>query len=93
MAKTAKKKTETTTEFVEAQDAATQGKVGSEQAATSINLQDLNTLAQIVDLATSRGAFRAGEMTQVGAVYDKLTGFLRQVAAAQAEAEETKEEE
>lgn len=49
----------------------------------SISLQDLQVLSNIVDLATQRGAFRGNELTQVGAVYDKLSTFLQQVAAAQ----------
>ena len=42
----------------------------------SISLQDLGLLAQIVDLATQRGAFRGNELSQVGGIYDKLTSFL-----------------
>jgi hypothetical protein len=49
----------------------------------SISLQDLQVLSNIVDLATQRGAFRGNELTQVGAVFDKLSTFLQQVAAAQ----------
>ena len=55
------------------------------QEDTSISLNDLQVLANIVDLASQRGAFRGNELTQVGAVYDKLSAFLAQVAAAQAE--------
>ena len=54
---------------------------------TSISLNDLQVLANIVDLATQRGAFRGNELSQVGAVFDKLSAFLAQVAAAQAEQE------
>ena len=50
----------------------------------SISLNDLQVLANIVDLASQRGAFRGNELTQVGAVVDKLSAFLQQVAAAQA---------
>ena len=53
----------------------------------SISLNDLQVLANIVDLASQRGAFRGNELTQVGAVFDKLSAFLAQVAAAQAEQE------
>lgn len=49
----------------------------------SIGLQDLQLLAQIVDLSTQRGAFRGNELTQVGTVFDKLTSFLNHVAAEQ----------
>lgn len=54
----------------------------------SISLQDLQVLSNIVDLATQRGAFRGNELTQVGAVFDKLSTFLQQVAAAQAASSE-----
>ena len=57
----------------------------------SISLQDLQVLANIVDLATQRGAFRGNELTQVGAVFDKLSTFLAQVAAAQAEQTDAEE--
>lgn len=60
----------------------------------SISLQDLQVLLQIVDLASSRGAFRGAELTQVGAIFDKLNAFLsfiaeQQKARAEAEATET----
>ena len=61
----------------------------------SIGLQDLQLLAQIVDLASQRGAFRGNEMTQVGTVFDKLTTFLNFVAeqnAANEDAEANSEE-
>jgi len=53
----------------------------------SINLSDLGTLLQIVDLATQRGAFRGAELTQVGAVFDKLNTFLSYVQEQQAQRE------
>lgn len=54
---------------------------------TQITIADLNLLKNIVDLASTRGAFRAGEMTQVGEVYDKLSKFLEEIVA-QAQAQE-----
>lgn len=55
---------------------------------TQITISDLGALHGIVDLAASRGAFRGAELTQVGAVFDKLTTFLNDVVAqAQANAE------
>jgi len=59
----------------------------------SISLNDLQVLANIVDLASQRGAFRGNELTQVGAVFDKLSAFLAQVAAAQAANAEAQEGE
>ena len=49
----------------------------------SISLQDLQVLLQIVDLASSRGAFRGAELTQVGAIFDKLNTFLSFIAEQQ----------
>jgi len=52
-----------------------------------ITVKDLDTLRNIVALATERGAFRANELSEIGAVYDKLSIFLDAVLAqAQAEA-------
>lgn len=58
----------------------------------SITVTDLNTLRGIIDLASSRGAFRAAEMTQVGEIYNKLTAFLEAVVA-QAQAQEAENTE
>lgn len=51
----------------------------------SISLNDLQLLANIVDLASGRGAFRGAELSQVGAVFDKLQTFLGFVAKQQEE--------
>jgi hypothetical protein len=52
-----------------------------------ITIADLNLLKNIVDLASTRGAFRAGEMKEVGEVYNKLVAFL-EVVVLQAKAQE-----
>jgi len=62
------------------------------QVPESIGLQDLQLLAQIVDLASQRGAFRGNELTQVGTVFDKLNAFLGYVAEQQAQAAEAQAE-
>jgi hypothetical protein len=54
----------------------------------SISLQDLQILLQIVDLASSRGAFRGAELTQVGTIFDKLNTFLSFIAEQQRAKEE-----
>ena len=59
---------------------------------TQITIADLDMIKNIIDLASSRGAFRAAEMKQVGEVYDKLTAFLAAVVA-QAQAQETQDQE
>jgi hypothetical protein len=55
----------------------------------NITIADLNLLKNIIDLASTRGAFRAGEMKQIGEVYEKLTVFLEAVVAQAAAQEAT----
>lgn len=52
-----------------------------------ITIADLNLIKEIIDLASTRGAFRAAEMKEIGDVYNKLTSFLEAVLA-QAKAQE-----
>jgi|TARA_B110000503_G_scaffold61280_1_gene97264 hypothetical protein len=52
-----------------------------------ITIADLGLLRNIIDLASTRGAFRAAEMKDVGEVYNKLSAFLEAVVA-QAKAQE-----
>jgi hypothetical protein len=56
----------------------------------TITITDLEGLRSIIDLACTRGAFRAEEMQQVGELYNKLTGFL-QAVVAQAQAQQPDE--
>lgn len=46
-----------------------------------ITVADLDALRSIIDLAATRGAFHGAELSQVGAVFDKLTIFLNSVVA------------
>jgi hypothetical protein len=53
-----------------------------------ITISDLDALKNLINVACSRGAFRADEMTQIGTLYDKLDTFLTvTVTVAQAEAQ------
>ena len=52
------------------------------QPPTQITVADLDALRNIVNLAATRGAFQGTELTQVGAVFDKLTDFLNAVVDA-----------
>jgi hypothetical protein len=54
---------------------------------TDLTINDLNAMKVIIDIASSRGAFKPNEMTAVGQTYTKLTTFLDQVAK-QAEAQQ-----
>lgn len=64
-----------------------------QDAPESISLNDLQLLLQIVDLASSRGAFRGAELTQVGGIFDKLNVFLSYVAEQQEAAEASQDAE
>jgi hypothetical protein len=55
------------------------------QEGAELNINDLNAMKVIIDIASSRGAFKPNEMAIVGQTYNKLTTFLDQVAK-QAEA-------
>jgi len=41
-----------------------------------ITVADIAALKQIVEVASSRGAFRAEELSQVGAVYDRVSAWV-----------------
>jgi len=60
----------------------TNGAPEAEQA-PQLGVGDLQNAAQVIDAAVSRGAFRANEAAQVGAVYEKLTSFIKSVSEAQ----------
>lgn len=44
-----------------------------------LSLADLQNLRVVVEMAVRRGAFAASELSSVGAVYDRLNGFLSAV--------------
>ena len=52
----------------------------SEQSSSDLSINDLNAMKAIIDIASSRGAFKPNEMAVVGQTYNKLTAFLDQVA-------------
>jgi hypothetical protein len=54
---------------------------------TQITISDLDIIKNIINLASTRGAFQGAELSQVGAVYDKLAAFL-EVVIEQAKAQE-----
>jgi len=58
----------------------------AQQGATELTINDLNALKVIIDIASSRGAFKPNEMVAVGQTYTKLESFLGTVAK-QAEAQ------
>ena len=53
--------------------------VNVEEAGETVQLtiQDIVLAANIIDLATQRGAFKAAEAGQVGASFNKLVAFVK----------------
>jgi hypothetical protein len=63
--------------------AATEAQTTTSVEPVQLTIADLQLLARIVDLASRRGAFQAGELSQVGDAYNKLSGFLAYVESTQ----------
>ena len=58
------------------------GTVTTPQAqAPALTVADLRNVRAIIDLSSSRGAFRGAELKTVGEVYEKLDTFLKSVDA------------
>ena len=60
----------------------------------TLGVEDLQNAAQVIDVAVTRGAFRAAEAAQVGTVFNRLAAFIQSVQEQQgdgapAEAEAT----
>ncbi|ASV44145.1 hypothetical protein PBI_SCTP2_130 [Salicola phage SCTP-2] len=62
------------TQEVETQNEETQN--GGEEA-PNISLQDIVTARDVINAATTRGAFRAEELSTVGRLYDKINSFVK----------------
>lgn len=48
-----------------------------EQQTAEIKIADIVMAANIIDLATQRGAFKAAEAAQVGGCFEKLVAFVK----------------
>lgn len=44
----------------------------------TISINDLIMIANIIDVASTRGAFKAEELSEVGAVYDRIAHIIAQ---------------
>lgn len=55
----------------------------AQQEVAELNIADLNAMKTIIDVASSRGAFKPAEMTVIGQTYTKLSNFLDSVAKQQ----------
>jgi hypothetical protein len=56
---------------------------------TALSIGDLKNLSTILDVASTRGAFKANELAGVGFLYNKLQAFLAKVAPEQKPADAT----
>ena len=63
--------------------AAPAGQQAPQQDPTALSIGDLKNLSTILDVASTRGAFKANEMAGVGFLYNKLQAFLAKVAPEQ----------
>ena len=50
------------------------------QESNDLTINDLNAMRTIIDIASSRGAFKPNEMVAVGQTYNNLSAFLDTVA-------------
>jgi hypothetical protein len=48
-------------------------------AGPDLNITDLAAIRSIIDVASQRGAFKAGELEAVGKIYNKLNNFIDSV--------------
>ena len=60
----------------------------AQQQGADLSVQDLQALKTIIDVASSRGAFKPNEMVQIGQTYNKLDSFLAAAAAQQPQSPE-----
>ena len=58
--------------------------MSEEQKSPELTVTDLQNIRAIIDVAATRGAFKAAEMSAVGNVFNKLDTFLAAVVPAQA---------
>ena len=63
-----------------------------ENNAVQLQLSDLLLCAQAIQLASTRGAFRAEEFTQIGGVFDRITAFLKASGAIASSSAPTSDE-
>ena len=65
----------------------------TQQEGVALTIQDLTLIANIVDLAVQRGAFKGAEAKTVGAAFEKLVEVLKAIAPDQVTSDEEATEE
>lgn len=76
------------TEEVQNTEVPSDAQQAAPQAAPELTVTDLQNIRTIIDAASRRGAFGAGEMAGVGGVFNKLDAFLNAVAPQQPPADQ-----
>lgn len=69
-----------TDEVQKPEEAPVQESAPQQASAPDLNITDLAAVRNIIDIASQRGAFKAGELEVVGKTYNKLTAFLDAVS-------------
>ena len=62
---------------------------GPQPDPNALSIGDLKNLSSILDVASTRGAFKAAEMQSVGFLFNKLQAFLAKVAPPEPKKEAT----
>jgi hypothetical protein len=70
---------------------ATQQVTEPQASSTTLGLNDLALMANIIQVASERGAIKANEMQAVGSLYSKLIAFVNANAPKTTETNEIKE--
>ena len=63
---------------------------GPQPDPNALSIGDLKNLSSILDVASTRGAFKAGEMQGVGFLYNKLQAFIAKVSPPEPKPEDAK---
>lgn len=66
--------------------------MSEQKQAPELTITDLQNVRSVIDIAATRGAFKAAEMAAVGSVFNKLDAFLQAVVPAQAAGAEAAQE-
>ena len=67
--------------------------ISNEAAGVGLGITDLRVFKEVIDVASARGAFKAGEFSTIGDVYGRLSTFLAAIDQANAPAEDEAIEE
>ena len=70
-------------EETQVEEAQVEEQAADTQDPVNITIADLQGLVNLIDVASSRGAFRGPELAAVGTLYTKLATFLQQILGSQ----------